>query len=97
MKKKLFRHGGSKSVDLPMSFIYNLPSDYVNIEERKDGSLLIKPVDELTALESDPLFTQFLEALHQDMLRHPEKLKNVTEVWDSEWDHLLEGVDGGEE
>ena len=97
MRKKIFSHGGSKSVDLPMSFIYGLKSNYVNIEERNDGTLLIRPVDELTSMESDPLFTQFLEALYVDSLTHPEKLKNVKEVWDEEWQELLEGVDGGEE
>jgi virulence-associated protein VagC len=97
MRKKIFSHGGSKSVDLPMSFIYSLSSNYVNIEEQSDGTLLIRPVDELTSLESDPLFTQFLEALYLDTLKHPEKLKNIKEVWDEEWEQLLEGVDGGQE
>lgn len=80
-----------------MSFIYSLPSNYVSIEEQVDGTLLISPVDELTSMESDPLFKQFLEGLHLDALKHPEKLKNFREVWDNEWDELLEGVDGGEE
>lgn len=97
MRKKLYQHGGSKAVDLPMSFISHLPSEFVTIEEQKDGTLLIRPVDELTAMESDPLFSHFLEVLHLDALKHPEKLKNIKDVWDDEWDCLLKGVDGGEE
>ena len=96
MRKKIFRHGGSKSVDLPMSFIYGLTSDYVNIEEQKDGSLLIKPADELSTLESDPLFAQFIEAIYLDALKHPEKMQSAHEVWGPEWDDLLKGVDDSE-
>lgn len=96
MIKKIFSHGGSKSVDLPISFIHSLSSNYVNVEEQEDGTVLIKPEDALTTMESDPLFKQFLEALHLDAFKHPEKLKSIEEVWDHEWDQLLEGVDDSE-
>jgi hypothetical protein len=62
-KKKLFKHGGSKAVDLPMEAFANM--------------------------ESDAQFHLFLEALFQDAMEHPEQLKNLEEVWDEEWEELL--------
>lgn len=60
MRKKIFTHGGSKSVD------------------------------ELSSMESDLLFAQFIDALHLNALKHPEKLKSIHEVWDDDWQQLLE-------
>lgn len=62
-------------------------------KKQDNGTLLISLVDELTSLESDPLFKQLLEALYLNSLKHPEKLKNINEVWDEEWTQILESVD----
>lgn len=45
---------------------------------------------------SDPLFVQFIQSLFLDATKHPEKLKNLEEVWDKEWEDLLEGVSDDE-
>ena len=94
--KRLHPHGGSKAIDLPISFIKKLSTDFVSIEE-KDDCLIIRPQDDLTAMESDPVFTQFIQSLFLDAMKHPEKLKDLEEVWDKEWEDLLEGVSDDEE
>ncbi|MFZ0565083.1 MAG: hypothetical protein WAM28_02710 [Chlamydiales bacterium] len=43
-------------------------------------------------MESDPRFNVFVEAILQNAMEHPDHLKNIEEVWDKEWDELLEGV-----
>ncbi len=91
-RKKLFKHGGSRAVDLPKEA--RLGSE-VTIDVREDGVLIYS--DPLENMESDPQFHLFIEALFQHAMKHPEELKNLEEVWDEEWDALLEGVDGGEE
>ncbi len=91
LQKRLHSHGGSKALDLPISFIKKLPSDVVLIEER-DNCLIIRPQDELNFVENDPLFKQFIQSILLDAMQHPEKLKNLEEVWDQEWNDLLEGV-----
>ena len=96
IQKRLHQHGGSKALDLPISFIKKLSTDTVSIEE-KDDCLIIRPQSELTAMESDPLFTQFIQSLFLDAMKHPEKLKDLEEIWDDEWDDLLEGVPDDEE
>ena len=48
-------------------------------------------------MESDPRFHLFIEALFQDALSNPSELKNLEDVWDAEWDEILNGVDGGDE
>ena len=92
IRKRLHQHGGSKAIDLPANFVKQLPSDYVTIEEKK-GTLIIRSVDELSAMESDPYFLQFIECIYADALAHPEKLKRLEEVWDEEWKDLLVDVD----
>lgn len=96
MQKRLHQHGGSKALDLPASFIKKMPTDFVFIEE-KGNCLVIHPQDELTAMESDPLFAQFIQSLFIDAMKHPEKLKDLEAVWDKEWADLLEGVSDDEE
>lgn len=91
LQKRLHQHGGSKALDLPVSFIKKMSTDFVLIEE-KGNCLIIRPQDELTAMESDPLFTQFIQSLFLDAMKCSEKLKDLEEVWDNEWDDLLEGV-----
>ncbi|MCH9628014.1 MAG: hypothetical protein S4CHLAM2_16630 [Chlamydiales bacterium] len=92
-RKKIFKHGGSRAVDLPKEA--NLGDKEVTVELREDGVFIYS--DDLTTMESDPCFHLFIEALFQDAMKNPDQLKSFEEVWDSEWNTLLEGVDGGEE
>lgn len=95
-RKKLFKHGGSRAVDLPKeAFSKKLEDDEVIIEIRENGIFIY--LDTVTNMESDARFHQFIEALFQDAMAHPEQLKNLEEIWDKEWDELLEGVEGGNE
>ena len=48
-------------------------------------------------MESDPLFQQFVEAIAIDAMTHPDKLHDVEDVWDDEWDGILKGVKIDEE
>lgn len=57
----------------------------------------IRPKIELDAIETDPLFAGFINTLAVDAIKHPEKLRGVKEIWDKEWDELLEGVKVNEE
>ena len=73
-RKKLFQHGGSKAVDLPMeAFAKKHASNEVIVEVREDGVFIY--LDELTTMESDPRFHLFIEALLQDAMNHPDRLK----------------------
>jgi hypothetical protein len=95
-RKRLFKHGGSKAVDLPMDeFVKKHGSEEVTMEIRENGLFIY--LDALTNMESDPHFHLFIEALFQDAMKNPDQLKNLEEVWDGEWDELLKGVDGGDE
>ena len=97
MYRKTFQHGGSRAINLPASFIANLPSDCVKIKE-KNGRLIIEPTDnQLNNMELDPLFAKFIEALFADAISNPEKLKDLKDVWDDEWNDLLEGVSDDED
>jgi antitoxin component of MazEF toxin-antitoxin module len=91
-EKKIFKHGGSWAVDLPMQFAKTLNNQSVVIEASPEG-LLIRPKTELDTMEQDPLFRQFVRALGIHAMKHPEKLHDIEEVWDEEWDDLLQGVD----
>ena len=91
-EKKIFKHGGSWAVDLPMQFAKQLDNQSVVIENSPKG-LLIRPKNELDTMEEDPLFRQFVRALGVHAMKHPEKLHDAEEVWDEEWTDLLEGVD----
>lgn len=93
MNKKLFKHGGSYAIDLPVSFVRELGSKTVVVEHRKDG-LLIAPQGDLDTIEGEPEFKAFAGALLHDVLRRPSKLRHAKEVWGKEWDELLKGVSG---
>jgi virulence-associated protein VagC len=96
LRKRLHKHGGSRALDLPTSFVKKLTSDYVKIVE-KEGVLIIQPESELDRLEDDPRFEGFIHLLYEDALENPSKLKDVKEIWSSEWDELLKGVTDDEE
>ena len=94
--RKLFKHGGSYAVDIPMDFVKNAGTMEVVLESTLK-KLSIRPQTELDTMEADPLFAQFVNALAVDAMKHPEKLYAAKEVWDKEWDKLLEGVTADEE
>ncbi len=94
--KKLFKHGGSYAVDLPMDFVKHAGSNKVIIEATP-RKISIRPSTELDTIESEPLFAEFVNALAIDAMKRPEKLRDVKEVWDKEWDELLQGVTADDE
>jgi hypothetical protein len=94
--KKLFKHGGSWAVDLPIQFVKEVADMNVIVETSPQG-VLIKPKTELDTMESDPMFQQFIQAIAIDAMTHPEKLHDAKDVWDDEWSDLLEGVEVEEE
>lgn len=94
--RKLFKHGGSYAVDIPMDFVKNAGTKEV-ILESAPKKLSIRPKTELDTIESEPLFAEFITALAVDAMKHPEKLHDVKEVWDKEWGELLKGVTADEE
>jgi len=94
--KKLFRHGGSYAVDIPMDFVKRTGCKEVILEKTVRG-IRIRPKGELDAIEADPLFSGFIQALAVDAMKHPERLHDVKEVWDEEWDELLKDVEADEE
>ena len=96
MQKKLFKHGGSYAVDLPISFVRELDPKTVVIERTQDG-IVIAPKRELDTIEQEPEFKTFVAALLQDAMRRPAKLRDVEEVWDKEWDDLLKDVPRGKD
>ncbi len=49
--------------------------------------------EEPDALEKDPLFVVFLNAVYNHAQNHPEELKDLSDIFDAEADKLLEGVD----
>ncbi|MBU0571181.1 MAG: AbrB/MazE/SpoVT family DNA-binding domain-containing protein [Candidatus Omnitrophica bacterium] len=89
--KKLFKHGGSYAVDIPIEFIRNNSGSEVIIEATAK-KISIRPKTELDNIESDPMFAEFIQALAMDVMKHPEKLHEAKEVWDEEWDDLLKGI-----
>jgi len=95
--KKLFKHGGSYAVDIPIEFVNNIDTKEV-ILVVVSNEIHIHPKKELDTIESEPQFAQFISALAADALKHPEKLRASNEVWDEEWKTLLKGiqVEGGE-
>ena len=94
--KKIFKHGGSYAVDIPMDFVKHAGSNEV-ILEITSKKVSIRPKTELDTIESEPLFAEFINALVVDAMKHPEKLRGAKEVWDKEWDKLLKGVTADDE
>ena len=88
---KLFKHGGSYAIHIPMDFVKSAGTMEV-ILEITPKCLNIRPKTELDSIEADPLFAEFINALTIDAMKHPEKLHEAKKVWDKEWDELLKGV-----
>lgn len=93
--RKLFKHGGSYAVDIPMDFVKNAGTTEV-ILETTPKKISIRPQKELDTIETEPLFADFINALAMDAMKHPEKLHEAKKVWDEEWDELLKGVTADE-
>ena len=89
--KKLFKHGGSYAVDIPVDFVKQTGSHEV-ILEITGKKLSIRSKSELDTIESEPLFAGFIQALAIDAMKHPDKLRQAKDVWDNEWDELFKGV-----
>ncbi len=90
MTRKLFKHGGSQAINLPMEFVQNLTSDEVIAEVTPD-EIVIRKKPELDTIESDPLFSTFIQAIAADALKHPEKLRDLDEAW-KDLDALLKDL-----
>ena len=95
--KKIFKHGGSYAVHLPMSFVKNFPELREVVIDELPNRVSIRPKTNLDTIESEPLFGKFIHALASDALRNPKKLHEARKVWDTEWDDLLKGVNPDEE
>lgn len=94
-RRKLFDHGGSKALNLPKEAYQLFGDQEITVEVQEDGVFIY--LDTFANLESDPNFHLFVNALVQDAMQNPDQLKNLEDVWDKEWDELLDGIDGGEE
>jgi len=90
--KKLFKHGGSYAVDIPMEVIRRTGATEVIIESTPTG-IRIRPNTELDTIEAEPLFGELIHALAVNAMKHPERLHDVKEVWDQEWDELIKDVE----
>ena len=94
-KRKLFNHGGSKAVNLPKEATRIFGDQEITVQVQEDSVLIY--LDTFGNLESNPHFHLFVESLIQNAMQNPNQLKNLEDVWDKEWDDLLDGVAGGEE
>ena len=93
--KKLFKHGGSKAINLPKEFTENLSSNEVFIEVFPH-KVIIQEKSKLDTIESDPYFKTFIKAIAVDAMKRPEMMRDLKDVWDAEWDELLDGVSDDE-
>lgn len=88
--RKLFKHGGSQAINLPKEFVQNLSGDEVVAEVSPD-KIVIRKKPNLDTMESDPLFTTFIQAIAADCLKHPEKLHDLNDAW-KDMDVLLKDL-----
>lgn len=89
-EKKVFKHGGSLAIDLPKDFVKN--AGQTVIIQYDENTVIIQNKTSLDNIESEPEFNVFVKALVEDALKHPERLKDINQVWDKEWDELLKDV-----
>lgn len=88
--RKLFKHGGSQAINLPIEFVQNLNGDEV-IAEISPDEIIIRKKPNLDTMESDPLFTTFIQAIAADAMKHPEKLHDLDDAW-KDLDGLLKNI-----
>jgi len=93
--KKIFKSGGSKAIHLPKEFAPKIGEEVIVVCDGK--RVFLKVEKNLDTIESEKEFSTFVKALVEDSLKNPEKLDDLSKVWDTEWDDLLDGVDGGED
>jgi virulence-associated protein VagC len=91
LPRKIFRHGGSYAVDLPMVFVKRNGNPEVFIEEVGNG-LFIHPSSQWDIMENDPLFSKFIQAIYHDAISNPSKLHDMKEVWDDKTVSMLKDV-----
>lgn len=96
INKKLFKHGNSLALVVPNEFTKRINSQNVTIEltvdEANNPVLTITPSNNLDTLEADPNFALFIEAIYQNALAHPQKLKDSKDVWPEDTFDLIKGV-----
>jgi hypothetical protein len=95
IEKKLFKHGGSYAVDLPKEFVGAGNAEII-IKYDKDRLVMVSK-NTLENIESEPEFKAFIKVLVADSLKNPSKLRDMSTVWDKEWDSLLKGVNAEDE
>lgn len=103
--KKLFKSGGSMAVVIPSELIKQFDSDEYRLEMGFNGdsqpAIIMTPVDdvdnELDALEADPDFALFINAIYQDAMKNPHKLLDDKDVWAAKIVELLKDVDPGDD
>lgn len=99
--KKLFKHGGSLAVVIPSEFTQLLNTDEVVLELMLDNEnnpkLIVEPTNELDAIEEDPLFAVFIQALYKNAMENPERLRDGSELFNDRVKKLIEGVDTDED
>ena len=88
--RKLFQHGGSQAINLPKEFVQNLSENEVLIEI-SPNEVVIRNKSKLDTMESDPHFATFIKAIALDAMKHPEKLRDLEEVW-QDLDSLLKDI-----
>ena len=88
--RKLFQHGGSQAINLPKEFAKNLTENEVIIEVSAN-EIVIRNKSKLDTMESDPHFATFIKAIALDAMKHPEKLRDLEEVW-QDLDSLIKDV-----
>ena len=91
VKRKAFKHGGGYAISLPVEYIRATGATKF-IEEIDGNTIKIRPEQALDNIEIEPLFGTFIQALVIDAMKNPKKLHEAKEVWDKEWDELLDGV-----
>lgn len=65
----------------------------ISAELQMSTAAVPEPIDELDALESDPIFALFIEAIYQDALAHPERLWSSKDVYGDDILDLIKDVD----
>ncbi len=83
LTRRLFKHGNSKAITLPKEFVDTVKGKEVVVRYSPEG-VLISSKSRLDTLESDPLFTKFIQALAAEAMKHPEKLRDPAQAWSPE-------------
>lgn len=89
------------AVVVPSEFIDQFQSNEYQLEiglnSENQPAIIMTPLNELDALEADPAFALFINAIYQDAVKNPQKLLDDKDVWDDDIDQLLKNVDMSED